>query len=96
MRRIPMIAVTLLMQASSDEECRVQMETNFFGPLNLTKLALPGMRERKSGTIVNVSSIAGIDALATCGLYAASKHALEGKLIIYAMRRSSQSSASRH
>jgi len=61
----------------SDEECRLQMDTNFFGPLKLLKLALPEMRERKSGTIVNVSSIAGIDSLPTCGLYSASKHALE-------------------
>lgn len=53
------------------------MNTNFFGPLFTTQAALPGMRARKSGTIINVSSVAARDPLAACSLYAASKAALE-------------------
>ena len=63
---------------SSDEEARAQFETNVFGPLRLIRTVLPAMRERKSGTIVNITSIAALDALASAGLYAGSKFALEG------------------
>lgn len=62
-----------------DDEAVTQMETNFFGPHRLIRAALPGFRIRKTGTIVNITSVAGIDGLPSCGLYAASKFALEGK-----------------
>ena len=51
---------------------------NFFGPVNLIKAVLPGMRARRSGTIVNISSIAVRITPAGSGYYAAAKGALEG------------------
>ncbi|KAF8866724.1 NAD(P)-binding protein [Acephala macrosclerotiorum] len=61
-----------------DQEAHAQLETNFFGPLRLIRSALPLLRSQKFGTIVNITSVAGIDGLTTSGLYAASKSALEG------------------
>lgn len=60
------------------EELRAQMETNFFGAVRMTKLVLPSMRERRSGKIINVSSVGGLFALPFNSAYAASKFALEG------------------
>ncbi|WP_327590540.1 oxidoreductase [Nonomuraea sp. NBC_00507] len=56
---------------------RDQFEVNVFAPARLTQLVLPRMRERRSGTIVNVSSIGGEIALPLGAWYYASKHALE-------------------
>jgi short-subunit dehydrogenase len=53
------------------------METNFFGPMKLMRLVLPSMRERRSGTIVNISSTAGIEAGASRSMHASSKWGLE-------------------
>lgn len=54
------------------------METNFWGPFALTQYALPYMRQKRAGHIVNVSSLSGRIASAGVGVYAASKFALEG------------------
>jgi len=60
------------------EDLRQQFETNLFGVLRVTQAVLPGMRERKSGRILMLSSVAGLVTPPTYGAYSASKHALEG------------------
>lgn len=62
----------------SDDEIRAQYETNIFGLLNVTRAFVPRMRERRSGRVVNVGSIAGHVALPFLGAYSSTKHALEG------------------
>ena len=56
---------------------RQVMETNFFGAVRCIQAVVPGMRERRRGAIVNVSSVAGRIASAAQASYAASKWALE-------------------
>ena len=58
-------------------EFRSVLETNVLGPLRMIQAFLPRMRERGSGVIVNVSSIAGLVSSPLGGLYSASKYALE-------------------
>lgn len=60
-----------------DEDIEYQMHVNFLGPLRIMQAVLPGMRKRRSGVIMNVSSAQGVAAGLTCGVYAASKAALE-------------------
>jgi NAD(P)-dependent dehydrogenase (short-subunit alcohol dehydrogenase family) len=62
----------------TEEQARAQIETNLFGALWVTKAALPYMRAQGSGHIIQVSSIGGVQAFPTIGLYHASKWGLEG------------------
>ena len=62
----------------SEQEARAQIETNLFGALWVTQAALPFLREQRGGHIVQVSSIGGISAFPTVGIYHASKWGLEG------------------
>lgn len=66
------------MQSNSEGEIMKLFQTNVFGPMYLTQAVLPAMRTRRSGTIINISSVAGQDASPSCALYASSKFALEG------------------
>jgi NAD(P)-dependent dehydrogenase (short-subunit alcohol dehydrogenase family) len=67
-----------MVEEVSEEEARAQIETNLFGALWVTQAALPFLREQGGGHIVQVSSIGGISAFPTVGLYHASKWGLEG------------------
>lgn len=60
------------------EEARRQFEVNLFGLAELTRAVLPGMRKKKKGRIINISSIAGRIHTPFAAWYHASKHALEG------------------
>lgn len=60
------------------EDFRAQLDTNLFGPLNVTRAVLPVMRAQRSGVVVTISSTAGLIGQEFCSAYAASKFALEG------------------
>lgn len=59
------------------DDVRRMFETNFFGPARMIQAFVPAMRERGSGAVVNVSSVAGVAAGPLGGYYAATKFALE-------------------
>lgn len=65
-------------EESDDAEVRKMMEINLFGLAAVTNAILPGMRERGSGTILNVSSVGGVRSFPAVGWYNASKFAVEG------------------
>lgn len=64
-------------EESEPEQISELFETNFFAPAELMKLVLPGMREKKSGIIVNVTSIGAVRGALGNGYYSAAKGALE-------------------
>jgi NAD(P)-dependent dehydrogenase (short-subunit alcohol dehydrogenase family) len=65
-------------EEGEDEQIRAMFETNFFGLVAMTNAVLPGMRQRRSGHIVNFSSIGGLVSFAATGYYHATKYAVEG------------------
>jgi NAD(P)-dependent dehydrogenase (short-subunit alcohol dehydrogenase family) len=60
------------------EQVRGQIETLLFGPMNVTRAALPVMRRQRSGLLVTISSTAGIAGQMFCSAYAAAKFGIEG------------------
>lgn len=62
----------------SYHDCLASFETNVFGPLKVTRAILPHLRERRSGTIVFISSLSGWVGHQFTGAYASSRFALEG------------------
>jgi NAD(P)-dependent dehydrogenase (short-subunit alcohol dehydrogenase family) len=67
-----------MVEEVTERQARDQVEVNLFGPLWVTQAALPHLRARGGGHIVQVSSIAGVYSLPGLGLYHASKFGLEG------------------
>jgi len=65
-------------EETSDAQVRAQLETNLFGPMNVTRAVLPGMRKQRSGHIITISSQAGIVGGEFIAAYATSKFAVEG------------------
>jgi NAD(P)-dependent dehydrogenase (short-subunit alcohol dehydrogenase family) len=64
-------------ESVSDAEAREIFDTNFFGLINVTRVLVPMMRERGTGHIINISSIAAEMGLPFRGIYSASKSAVE-------------------
>ena len=65
-------------EEGEDDEVRAIFETNFFGLVDVTRAVLPGMRRRRSGHILNISSIGGFVGFPSSGYYNATKFAVEG------------------
>jgi NAD(P)-dependent dehydrogenase (short-subunit alcohol dehydrogenase family) len=70
-------ALTGAIEDITDDEARDLFETMVFAPMRLSRLALPAMRDKGEGRIVNVSSIAGLVSSPLAGWYTGAKHALE-------------------
>ena len=69
--------ITAAVEDVDDDEARALLETMVIAPMRLARLALPHMRRRREGRIVNVSSIYGLTTTPLTGWYQAAKHALE-------------------
>lgn len=66
------------LEATPDDVIRRVFETNTFGVMTVTRVVVPHLRERGSGTIVNVTSSVGIAPMPLVAVYTASKYAIEG------------------
>jgi short-subunit dehydrogenase len=64
-------------EESDMDAVRAMFEVNVWGLANMTRAVLPGMRRRRSGAIVNISSIGGLRSMPSLSFYAASKFAVE-------------------
>lgn len=67
-----------VLEESSLEDLQRQFAANVFGPVAMIKAVLPGMRERRRGHIVNVTSMGGFITMPGIAFYCGSKFALEG------------------
>lgn len=72
------VAFRAVVEHVRDDDRLAQLDVNFRAPMELARLVLPGMRARRRGHIVNVSSVGGMMAMPTMAVYAASKFALGG------------------
>jgi len=67
-----------ILEESSNEEMRRQFEVNVFGAVEMIKAVLPSLRERRSGHIINITSMGGYITMPGIAYYCGSKFALEG------------------
>lgn len=65
-------------EAADEEEMKRQFDVNVFGQVRMLKAVLPHMRKQRSGHVLNVTSIAGLNGFPGVGIYNGSKFALEG------------------
>lgn len=72
------IAFRSVTEHIDEAETLAQLRINFTAPMELARLVLPAMREKRSGRVINVSSVSGMMAMPTMGAYSGSKFALEG------------------
>lgn len=72
------VAYRTVVEHWDDQAWADTMETDVHGPCELIRLVLPGMRARRYGRILNISSVGGMMAMPTMSLYSAAKFALEG------------------
>jgi len=66
------------LEAATEEQVKQQFDVNLFGLIAVTNAVLPGMRQQKSGIIINISSVGGRVSFPFCSLYHATKFAVEG------------------
>lgn len=66
------------LEETSEAELRLTLETMFFGAVALTRALVPHLRQRRSGVIVQLTSMGGLTTAPGFGAYCAAKHALEG------------------
>jgi NAD(P)-dependent dehydrogenase (short-subunit alcohol dehydrogenase family) len=66
------------LEAATEQQIKQQFDVNLFGLIAVTQAVLPGMREHKTGIIINVSSVGGRLTFPFSSLYHATKFALEG------------------
>ena len=71
------VAFVAVVEEIGLDDLRRQFETNVFGAVRMLQSVLPGMRARRSGRVVNISSIAGKISTPPMGIYSSSKFALE-------------------
>jgi NAD(P)-dependent dehydrogenase (short-subunit alcohol dehydrogenase family) len=65
-------------EEGDEKQIRAQFDANVFGLFALTRAVLPGMRARRRGHVISITSVAGLIGFMGSGYYAASKHAVEG------------------
>ena len=65
-------------EEGEDSGVHALFETNVFGPVNLIKSVMPGMRDRRHGHVINISSVGGVVTYPAVGYYHMTKFAIEG------------------